>query len=149
MWGIGVVASVAPFGCGIPVNGTSDDCDGGSVVDGMSGTTGGPTTVSFANDIRPLFEMNGCLTSACHGGGLVSSGYNLETYAGVIGPGDAARALSICDVAPGEPDGSFLIEKISNDTPRTGVRMPLNRPPLANDEIELIRTWIAEGAMDN
>lgn len=146
--GIGVLASVGVFGCGMSSNGMPDECDGGSVVRN-TGMAGVPTTVSFANEIRPIFERNGCLTSACHGGGLISSGYNLETYAGVFGPGDEARALSTCDVAPGEPDASYLMEKLSEDNPRLGARMPLNRPPLNDADLELIRTWIAEGALEN
>jgi hypothetical protein len=52
-------------------------------------------------------------------------------------------------VVPGDPDGSFLIEKLTSDSPRAGVRMPQDRPPLDEVEIELIRTWIAEGAVNN
>lgn len=136
--------------CGSPLPGGNPDggngneplrCDVGEAI--------GETTVSYSSDIVPIFQARGCLTSGCHGGGLPSFNYSLDTYEGVFGPGDSATALGICNVVPGEPDASFLVEKISSDTPRAGVRMPRDRPPLSDTEIELIRTWIAEGAAEN
>src|SRR5262249_54153482 len=50
-------------------------------------------------------------------------------------------------IVPGKPDESHLIELI---TPQDGkADMPRGRKPLANPEIEIIRQWIAQGAVND
>ncbi len=102
-------------------------------------------TVSFSRDIVPLFERHGCRNPTCHGGPFPSSGYDLRTYQGVFGPGAWARSLNACEVVPGNPEASFLLEKLGA-SPRFGQRMPANRDPLSPEEIDLVRRWILEGA---
>jgi hypothetical protein len=113
-----------------------------------TGSTGGVTTVSYNLDLVPIFANAGCLTSACHTGQFPQSGYNLESYEATFGPGDQASIFGLCDVVPGDPDASYLLEKLGAN-PRSGVRMPQGLTPLTAEQIELIRTWIAEGAQDN
>lgn len=49
-------------------------------------------------------------------------------------------------VTPGRPCESILFQKVGEGVP-FGARMPLNGPPyLADDELQLIHDWIAEGA---
>ncbi len=108
----------------------------------------GETTVSYNLDLVPLFANAGCLTSACHTGSFPQSSYNLESYEGTFGPGDQAEIFNLCNIVPGDADASYLIEKLEAN-PRSGVRMPQGLTPLTDDEIEMIRTWIAEGAQDN
>jgi hypothetical protein len=91
----------------------------------------------------------GCLSSACHGGTFPSSRYDLRTYASSFIPGDLARRIGACAILPGDPDHSFMVEKLRSDDPRAGLRMPLEHDPLTEAEIQLIETWILEGAADN
>ena len=51
-------------------------------------------------------------------------------------------------VAPGDPDASYLLQKLERAMPAVGVRMPPDQP-LAPNKIEAIRQWIAAGAQDN
>ncbi|MCX8072670.1 MAG: hypothetical protein N3C12_09485 [Candidatus Binatia bacterium] len=102
-------------------------------------------TVSFSQDILPILQNRGCQSPACHGGPFPSSGYDLRTYAGMFGPGVWARSLNGCEIVPGNPDASLLLEKLG-PTPRFGQRMPLGREPLSADEMEILRRWILEGA---
>lgn len=52
-------------------------------------------------------------------------------------------------VRPGEADSSYILEKISSATPKAGSRMPQDGPPyLSAPEIETIRAWIADGALE-
>lgn len=106
------------------------------------------STVSYSADIVPLFTQTGCLTSTCHGGTFVSSSYSLETYEGLFLPGSEAVFLGACPVVPGDPEASYLIEKLGPD-PSIGVQMPNNRPPLTADQMDLLRLWILDGAPDN
>ena len=48
-------------------------------------------------------------------------------------------------VAPGDPDASFLVDKLRNRD--VGTQMPLGAEPLAEDEIALIERWIEDGAL--
>jgi hypothetical protein len=53
-------------------------------------------------------------------------------------------------VLPGNPDDSVLVKKLAATVPAPlGQKMPLNYSPLTPDEVELVRTWIAEGALNN
>jgi len=127
------------------------DAIGTNVISGdqcAPGTSGGPMTVSYTQDIVPLFTRAGCLNISCHGGTFPTSGYDLRTYATTFGPGAEAASLHTCNVVPGAPDESYLIEKIG-PAPRMGVQMPDGLAPLAASDVNLIRTWILEGAQND
>jgi hypothetical protein len=94
--------------------------------------------VSFVSHIKPIFQSNGCLN--CHGS---KGSLNLETVAGVLRGGDNGPA-----VVAGDADKSNLIRKISS-TPPFGDRMPVNGSSVKDHDVELLRTWILQGAKDN
>ncbi|HEX6581794.1 MAG TPA: hypothetical protein VF195_13115 [Actinomycetota bacterium] len=48
-------------------------------------------------------------------------------------------------VVPGKPEESELVEHLLSP----GMQMPPSRPPLPDDTIQLIVTWVAQGAQDN
>ena len=140
-----IVALAAVIGVACAPVGMENGADSTSCVRGAEIAA---PTVSYADDIVPLFSMSGCLSGGCHGGPFPSSGYSLETYDLAFMRGDEARAFDVCPIVPGDPESSYLIEKLS-PAPRSGSRMPLVGPTLNDDEIELIETWIGEGAADN
>jgi hypothetical protein len=117
-----------------------DRCPPGALLPGA--------TVSYVGDIVPLLEQAGCASLACHGGPFPSSGYSVASYDGLFGPAVQANLFGVCNIVPGDPDASYLIEKL-HPSPRFGQQMPSLRPPLAAGDIELIRTWILEGAGDD
>jgi hypothetical protein len=78
----------------------------------------------------------------------LSSGFDLRTYASSFDPGDEATALGLCPIVPGDPQSSYIIEKLQAN-PRSGQQMPLQREPLSEADVELIAAWIREGAQDN
>ncbi len=123
-----------------PSNGNSLECATGSAL--------GVPTVSYAGDVLPILEESGCLSGGCHGGAFPSSDYSMLSYDDVFVAGIQATAFQDCPIVPGDPDGSYLIEKISA-MPRSGARMPFLGGPLSEAEIEVVRTWIAEGAPNN
>jgi len=107
------------------------------------------TTVSYTEDIVPLFVAKGCLSPPCHGGVFPSSSYDLRSYETTFGPGVLARSRRLCEIVPGDPGASFLVEKLG-PAPRLGVRMPpAPQPPLTEEETALIRSWILEGAISD
>jgi hypothetical protein len=52
---------------------------------------------------------------------------------------------SLARVQPNDPANSYLYRKITG-VGITGERMPLNRPPLSEAQIQLVRNWIRRGA---
>ncbi|MBE7488427.1 DUF1553 domain-containing protein [bacterium] len=95
--------------------------------------------VSYSLQIKPLLEAK-CV--GCHVGarpkGLydVTSVHNLMQEGGSAGPG----------VIPGKPDDSSLVQYVRGILQP---RMPKEEPPLSEDEVHLIREWIASGAIDD
>jgi hypothetical protein len=52
---------------------------------------------------------------------------------------------SLKRVDPGDPDNSYLVQKVEG-TAAVGGRMPLGGSRIPQEEIDLIRQWISEGA---
>ncbi len=50
-------------------------------------------------------------------------------------------------VKPGDPDNSVLIRAMAGTS--CGNRMPPNGPYLGTDELDVVRTWISNGAANN
>ena len=93
--------------------------------------------VSFSAEVLPIF-LNRCVM--CHGG---TQSLFLDSYGGVL-----AGSTNGAVIAPGNPDGSRLVWKIRGTDP-VGERMPFGGPYLSDAQIDLIVTWIAQGALDN
>jgi hypothetical protein len=121
-------------------------------------TVAGPTpnlTPTFSSIQRDIFETQdqagraACVT--CHAtparGGLSLAAdvsyNNLVNRASSNKPG-ATRVI------PGDPDNSYLIQKLEGAAGIVGVRMPQNGPPyLTPGQIQIIRRWIEQGAPNN
>ncbi|MCK6510817.1 hypothetical protein L6R29_12725 [Myxococcota bacterium] len=110
------------------------------------------TNVSFSTCVKPLLIAN-CSGSGCHG----AEGFQLlqlqkDTYESIVGGKDgipSGQGFPLKQIEPGSPDKSYLYLKITQDKPKAGARMPLDRAPLWLEQSEAIRTWIAEGAKKN
>ncbi len=97
-----------------------------------------PDTVYFQNDVLPLLISN-CSTSGCHDAQSATEGVVLTDYSSVIASGK---------VKAGNADDSKLFEKITEDDPED--RMPPQpADPLSDEQIEIIRKWIQQGAKNN
>ena len=94
--------------------------------------------VSYSQHVQPLFNQT-CALSACHDNGQHSSDLCLTSYNNTV-----FRTPGV--VVPGQPQVSTIVFRIEGTT---GQQMPLNRAPLNQNQINGIRTWIAEGAKDN
>ena len=89
------------------------------------------------------------ICAECHQGSFAPAGLSLaagEAFANIVGV-TATEVPSLSRIAPGDPDNSWLIQKISLDNPPVGGRMPLGGPPLDDETINFIRQWVADGAL--
>jgi hypothetical protein len=101
-------------------------------------------TVSFAAAIQPLFDTH---CAGCHG---EAGNAGLDLRAGVSHGhlvGVAATESSLARIQPGDPAASWLYRKISAQQD-VGSSMPPG-DPLSGADVELVRVWITEGALDN
>jgi hypothetical protein len=96
-----------------------------------------------------IFTPNCASFSSCHGGASPQEGMSLAApAAGVLIGVASSEVPTLMRVAPGDPDASYLLQKLERAMPAVGVRMPPDQP-LAANKIEAIRLWIAAGAQDN
>lgn len=81
----------------------------------------------------------------CHNGQFEPNlSTTANTYAYLVRR-PATENPAVVRVEPGDPDASFLIDKLRN---RNGVatQMPLGAEPLSEDEIQMFEDWIRDGA---
>lgn len=97
----------------------------------------GGDEVSFSRDVRPILNQN-CVP--CHGGVRQKNGVSFIFREEALGVGKSGRRT----IVPGKPDASELIARVTSRDPDT--RMPYHGPPLAPQQIALLRRWIKEGA---
>ena len=91
-----------------------------------------------------------CATPGCHVGAAAPRGLVLDdaNSFGLLVNVASDEDPAFLRVAPGDPDNSYLIQKLEG-TASFGARMPLNGAPLAQVDIDTIRQWITDGAIDD
>ncbi len=62
---------------------------------------------------------------------------------------NADEVPALLRVNPGEPDDSYLVQKIEGAPGIVGSQMPLGGPALSDQQIVLVRSWIESGAFRN
>jgi hypothetical protein len=108
--------------------------------------TGGPPplTADFDSIQQNVFTP---ICTGCHAGAAAPLGLQLTagvSYAQLVGV-PSVEVTSLLRVAPGDPDPSYLVQKIEG-TAEVGDRMPQGGPPLPQATIDVIRQWIVDGA---
>ena len=93
--------------------------------------------IDYSTEIKPILNKN-CIT--CHGGVKKSGGFSVLFEEEAIAITESGHAAII----PGDPNGSELIKRLTSTDPE--LRMPYEKEPLSKDEIELLKTWIKQGA---
>ncbi len=96
--------------------------------------------ISFDRQIRPIFQG---VCVGCHQPAKAKGNYDMMSREKMLAAGESKLPA----IVPGQPDKSHLVKLI---TPEKGeAEMPKGKKPLSAPEIELIRQWIAEGAVDD
>jgi hypothetical protein len=126
--------------------------------DGPECTPPDPPTISLASNVQPIFDAS-CALGGCHAGAVpvedldLSPGASRGELVGVPSIRLPGRDL----VVPGDPDESYVIQKIEGVAGIAGQPMPLGCPGapqggalcLTADQILAIRTWVSECALAN
>lgn len=96
--------------------------------------------VSYYKDIRPIFQAQ---CQGCHQPAKARGDYIMTAFDKLLAGGESGNSA----IVPKEPAKSYLVEVI---TPVNGqASMPENRKPLDLSEIDLIKRWITEGAVND
>lgn len=93
--------------------------------------------VSYYRSIRPILQRT---CSGCHFGGKKEGGLIVTSVASLLQGGDAGASIVV-----GKPDESVLIQNVTGEDPE----MPLNADPLKPEQVELLKKWISQGAVDD
>ncbi len=98
--------------------------------------------VSFLTDIQPIMQSR---CNSCHGAG--QSGFNSSGHAEIMASVSPSNRYNGPYVIAGDAASSPLIDKLEPN-PDHGQRMPQGSS-LSGDDINKIRAWINEGALNN
>lgn len=93
--------------------------------------------VDFNTQVRPILNKN-CIS--CHGGVKQSGGFGLIFRENALGETKNGKM----GIVPRHPEKSEMIARINHDNPE--MRMPLERDPLKQEEIDILTKWIEQGA---
>ncbi|MDG1253186.1 MAG: hypothetical protein P8N56_05850, partial [Schleiferiaceae bacterium] len=96
-----------------------------------------PDTVYFQQDVLPLI-VSSCAMSGCHDAASAQDGVVLTSYAKIMQTGD---------IKVGEPNNSDLYKALVETNPNK--IMPPPPASLTAAQIQLIKTWIQQGAQNN
>ena len=112
-----------------PLNPIDPPGNGGQVCD--------PDTVYFQQDVLPLI-VSSCAMSGCHDAASAQEGVVLTSYATIMNTGN---------VKAGQPNNSELYEVLVETDPDK--IMPPPPASMTAAQIQLIKTWIQQGAQNN
>jgi len=97
-----------------------------------------PAKITYDDHLLPLLREK-CF--GCHNPDKISGGLNLTSYTTLMQGGSSGEVI-----APGDPDNSYLYMLVTHQSEPT---MPPNADKLAEAQLELIKQWIAGGALAN
>ena len=107
--------------------------------DAAKGCEGALTGKHYQADVQPIFIQK-CNGELCH---------LAPTRASVV----SKPTTSCCDgrllVAPGDPDHSYVVDKVLDVRLCSGGQMPLGKPVLTDAERGALVGWICAGALDD
>ncbi len=131
---------------------SNDDMSNGMGGDTAGATTSGETTAGATPPFEPTFlairqNVFNVHCIVCHSGAEPPAQLSLESivaYSNLVGV-SSTEVPAILRVAAGDPDNSYLIQKLEG-TAAVGAQMPFGATPLPAETIAVIREWISAGA---
>lgn len=140
--GQGLDENGVPFGQAVAPN-----CASGGTPQSTPAALGAPLEPTLASIQANIFSPT-CAVSGCHAGASAQQGMRLDPgFAfGNLVCHNVPRDPTRIRVIPGDPDDSFIIQKLEG-TQTLGDRMPDGGPYLQQSTIDVIRLWIANGAL--
>ena len=97
----------------------------------------------YTADVRPILDKH---CAECHmpdGEGAQKSGFQIDSYASIL-KGTKFGPV----IVPGSAESSTLYRLVAGKADPK-INMPHGKEPLSKKDIETIRLWIDQGALDN
>lgn len=123
--------AILPLGIGLAIQGSS----AAVATDASPEPVAQAGPVSYARQVAPIFQAS---CAECHGVETTELELDLTTYEAVMKGSEYGSVIEA-----GDPDSSLLFEMV------VAGEMPQEADPLTEEEIAVLRTWIAEGAQNN
>lgn len=135
---------------------TATSAGGATGTPSSSSATTGPTgsgMLSYAESVAPILKDR---CTDCHHQGVTA----IPNIANPFDPDNGLIAFGNTwvesfpdtparNVSPGDPDNSFIMDKISDPGVQAGEFMPWSPPRLTSDEIQALRQWVTDGALND
>ena len=99
--------------------------------------------VTYANDVEPIIQKHCAVCHLSGQQGARESGLVMDSYASLMKGTPFGQVIN-----PGSAMSSSLYILVSGKD-RLTVTMPHGKKPLSDEEIETIRVWIENGAVEN
>ena len=134
---LAAAALVACTGSGVGL-----DANGNPITPGGGGE---PLTPDFKSIQDNVFTP---ICTRCHIGAGAPQGLQLDaahSYAMLVGV-PSVEQPNVLRVKSGDPDNSYMVQKIEGAATISGARMPFGGPYLPQSTIDVIRTWVTNGA---
>ena len=135
---LALMLTFAAPGCGSPRTGA-----------GIPASAHGPA--ASYSDVTAVLALS-CATQGCHTGNPPTNTPDTfdpqYAYDALVGQ-PAIQVPSMPLIDPGNPDHSYAVQKIRGTASGVGgvaTRMPLNAPPLSDEDQATIESWILAGA---
>ena len=97
-------------------------------------------SISFYKQIRPIFQAQ---CQGCHQPAKAQGGFVMTAFDRLLHGGESGEKA----IVPGKPEESHLLAEITLTDGKA--EMPKDKAPLSQIEIDLIRNWIEQGAVDD
>jgi len=137
--------------------GSGGDVDAASPTPDAAGGEADAAAAADAADLNPTFDVDiqpiltaNCTASGCHAGaapaGVPPLSLEDNAYANIVSVASSVDGVNL--VEPGDPAMSYLMAKLEGtqaDLGGGGLSMPIG-VSLPDDQLTLIREWIADGA---
>src|SRR5688572_7140369 len=94
-------------------------------------------SIDFSAQVKPIINKR-CIS--CHGGVKRNANLSLLFRKEALDTAESGKLA----IVPGDPGNSELMHRITSDDPE--YRMPYKEEPLTQNEIDILRQWIREGA---
>jgi len=105
-------------------------------------------TATFASIQANIFTP---ICTKCHAGAGAPEGLQLDaqhSYSLLVGV-PSTESPGVLRVKAGDPDSSYIVQKLEGAPGIVGARMPFQGPYLAQSTIDVVRQWITNGAQND
>ena len=137
----------------VAINAKATDVDGNVGVAAADVVVSNAPAVTLSQIQAAVFTpiCSGCHNGSNPPGGALPGSQNLtagNSFAALVNVASIEQP-ALRRVKPGDPDNSYLIQKLEGLAGISGSRMPLGGPFLDQATIDQIKSWIASGAPNN